>query len=234
MIPTPASVPATYSLAQRSALVHQILAVVAFLALLASTVPALAAYQHVIITVCALLGFGTFAACKAYMTPRVRAIVEQWSPTPVEPIVSGMAAVVVPFSVAPLALLVLTLGSALFACGHVRPLPTPDPVAYVAAFKACLVNEGVLRSGPEANKIWLILDQGGNSAQEIEAKIEQVALTVTADTAIVCIDCAIVAWQTNNPIPPGKPITPSQGAARLYAARHLASPTLRRAATLRP
>ena len=92
MIPTPAPVPATYSLAQRSALVHQILAVVAFLALLASTVPALAHYQHVIITVCALLGFGTFSACKSYMTPRVRAIVEQWSPTPVEPIVSGMVA----------------------------------------------------------------------------------------------------------------------------------------------
>ena len=119
------------------------------------------------------------------------------------------------------------LALAMAGCG-LPPLPTPDPTAYVTAFKACLSNQGVTDIGPESNRIWLILDQGGNSAIEIESKIEQVALSVTAETARICIDCSVVAWQNSNPIPTGKPVTPSQGAARLYTARHLSSPTLRR------
>ncbi|MEO9196784.1 MAG: hypothetical protein ABI445_24260 [Polyangia bacterium] len=125
--------------------------------------------------------------------------------------------------------LVLLLGLGLTACG-LPPLPTPDPMAYRAAFKACLQNEGVNDIGPESNRIWLILDQGGNSAIEIEGKIEQVALTVGAEAGRICIDCAVIAWETSNPVTPNKAATPSQGAARLYKARHLSSPTLHHAA----
>jgi hypothetical protein len=121
---------------------------------------------------------------------------------------------------------------ALWSVGCGLPfLPLPDPKAYVSAFKACLANEGVSDVGPESNRIWLILDQGGNSALEIEGKIEQVALTVTAEAARVCIDCSITAWEASHPIVPSKGVTPSQGAVRLYKARHLSSPTLRRASS---
>lgn len=72
----------SFTLAQRSATLHQVLAVVAFIALLLSAWPRLAAYQPLIVALCTAFGFGTFATCKAYMSPRQRAIAEQFSPTP--------------------------------------------------------------------------------------------------------------------------------------------------------
>jgi hypothetical protein len=75
--------PKTDSLSQRSAIVHTVLGILALLALTASRLPRFAAYGDLITGACALLGLGTVAAAKAYLPPRVRAIVEDYSPTPV-------------------------------------------------------------------------------------------------------------------------------------------------------
>ena len=80
--------PSTDSLSQRSAIVHTVLGILALLALTATRLPRFAPYADLITGACALLGLGTVAAAKAYMTPRVRAIIAAWSPTPVEPLVS--------------------------------------------------------------------------------------------------------------------------------------------------
>ena len=124
------------------------------------------------------------------------------------------------------------LALAMAGCSGLPPMPTPTPAAYTAAFKACLANEGVSAAGPEGAKVFSILDQGGNDAAHIEAKIEAIAITLTASAALICVDCAVMAWEQSNPLVTGKPPTKSQAAARIYRARHLASPTLRRSVPL--
>lgn len=75
----------TDGLSQRSKVVHTVLGILALAALTITRLPAFARYADLIAGACGLLGVGSIAAAKAYMTPRVRAIVENFSPTPVAP-----------------------------------------------------------------------------------------------------------------------------------------------------
>ena len=81
-------------LSRRSAVLHTVLGLLALVALTLSQLPRFAPYAQLIAGACALLGLGSIAAAKAYLPPRVRSIVENFSPTPVEPIVSGMSSAV--------------------------------------------------------------------------------------------------------------------------------------------
>lgn len=80
-IPNPA--PIVLTLAQRNAWVHTVLGLVALVALFASTMPRFAAYQQIIVGICAVLGYGSIASAKAHLPPRVRAILDSFSPAPV-------------------------------------------------------------------------------------------------------------------------------------------------------
>lgn len=188
-----------------------------------STLPSLASLASLFQLGAEAFGFTGAVAAISHQTPVNQAIltqVKQAGLVAVSPSAVALEKVsgLVPFLLLPL----LFMG----ACAHLPPLPTPDPGKYAEAYKACLTNAGVSESFPEGAKIFGILDQGGNSAIEIEQKIEQVLLTVTADVARVCIDCAVTAWDANNSIPAGAKPTFSQTAVRLYHARHLSRPTL--------
>ena len=84
----------TAPLSRRSAALHTVLGLLALAALTVSQLPRFAPYAQLIAGACALLGLGSIATAKAYLPPRVRAIVENFSPTPVEPIISGMSSTV--------------------------------------------------------------------------------------------------------------------------------------------
>lgn len=66
----------------RSAVVHTVLGVLALLALAATSMPRLAPYADLIRLACAAFGLGSVAAAKQYLPPRVRVILDDFSPTP--------------------------------------------------------------------------------------------------------------------------------------------------------
>ena len=72
----------TEPLSKRSAVLHTMLGALALVALYASHLQKLAPYANIITGVCALLGVGSVAAARAYLPPRVLAILESFSPTP--------------------------------------------------------------------------------------------------------------------------------------------------------
>lgn len=143
------------------------------------------------------------------------------SSAPSEPVVDGASA----RALLPLLLVgVVMLG----ACGHLPPLPTPDPAQYRAAFVACLEHEGVTDATNAGAQILNILDTGTGSAQQIEAEVERIAVTIGGDAAILVAQCAVDAWVATNPVPASTKPTPSQVAARLFRAKHLRRPTVAR------
>jgi hypothetical protein len=62
---------------------HVALGLLALAALVASGMPRFAQYAQEIRGACALLGLGTFAACRAYLGERIWGIVQRWSPDPI-------------------------------------------------------------------------------------------------------------------------------------------------------
>jgi len=69
-------------LSHRSAVIHTVLGVLALVALYAAHLPKLAPYADLIAGLCGVLGVGSVAAARAYLPPRVRAILDEVSPTP--------------------------------------------------------------------------------------------------------------------------------------------------------
>lgn len=200
--------------------VHTLLALLAIAFFICSHIPKLAGVADVLNAIGLLFGATAWQAAQEWLSPQVRSkLATHGAKAPTPP--NGVSALPIVF----LALIVTGLS----ACGGTLPnAPKPDPAVYTADFKACLINEGVQQGTPEAVKIFQILDQGGNSATQIEQKIENVALTVTSDVAIICIDCAVIAWNESNPVAAGAKPSPSQAAVRIYLAKHMNHPAVTR------
>jgi hypothetical protein len=203
---------------------HYVLGFTALIALYASGMPRFAQYADVIRATCAIFGLGTVAACKAFLGLRVWSILQSFSPTPAVSNATPAKGVAIPPAVLIIFMLPLL---ALGACAHMANAPTT--AQFTTAFENCLTSEGIQQASPAGAQVWQILQAGGSSSQAIEQEVENIAVTLGGDAAVVCVDCAVIAWDQNNPILPNSNPTPAQVAVRVYKARHLSSPTLKRA-----
>lgn len=123
-----------------------------------------------------------------------------------------------------------TLPTFLTACAHVPP----NVQAYDASLTACLEAQGITAAVPEGQQILQILETGGGTAQQIETSIESALISAGGAGAVIVANCAVQAWFDQHPVGPGKSITPSQAAARIYLANHGPRTTLHAATVESP
>jgi hypothetical protein len=209
---------------------HTLLWVLGAIAYYLSTLPSLASAQSLFQLVAGLLGFSGAKAMVSFKTPTERAMIAQVQQAGMGALQAAAPAASSVPSTPALVLFLLSAFMALPGCATVPigPIPTPDPAKYKAAFTSCLESNGISDATPEGMKIWTILDQGAGTPAQIVANIERAAATLGADTAILVLDCAVIAWDYSNPVPPNVAPTKGQAATRLYRAKHLNHPTLHR------
>lgn len=208
---------------------HALMIVVGQAAAITGTLPQLAQWHALLVSLGETLTLVGAVKASIFKTPYEKAAVKlAFATTRVTAgtIISGQAVtMLIPF------LLVSAL--ALHGCALPQPIPSNldggTPVQrYTAAFKNCLENQGISQADPAVANIWSILDTGGSSAQAIEKSIETAGLTLTVDTAVIVMQCALDAWLASNPIAVNGKKTPSQAAVLLYKAKNLKAPTVRK------
>jgi len=114
-------------------------------------------------------------------------------------------------------------------CAHSPPAPpSPQTQQYDAAFASCMEGLGIQAAVTTVSNLYNILVTGGNSATEIEQKLEKEAEQIAGSAAQDTAYCAVISWQSLHPVLPPTPPTPSQGAARIFTSKFkLSHPTLK-------